>query len=92
MAFALREEGRFSVIPTVSRFSVAAYEAKTRLILVHRWLDCQAYLATDDEKLEVIRIRRIGGEQSSVLMPLLKCMVDEWLTTPFTRVLSAQYF
>ena len=56
MAFVLREEGRFSVIPTVSRFSVAAYESKTRLILVKPWLDCQAYLATDNEKLEVRRI------------------------------------
>ena len=75
MAFAQREEGRFSVIPTVSRSSAAAYEAKTRLILVKPWLDCQAYLATDNEKMELRRIWRIGGDRSAVLMALLKCMV-----------------
>ena len=88
MAFVPREEGRFSYIPTVSRFGVAAYEKKTA---VHIWLSHQWFIATQEERKEVNRIVEAAGDKSSVLMALLKTLL-EWPTTAFTSALSAQYF
>ena len=91
MAFVPREAGRISRIPTESRFGVAAYEKKTATECVYWWLTMHWYIATPEERKEVNRIVEAAGEKPSVLMALLKTLL-EGHPTEFTRALAAKFF
>ena len=80
-----------SCIPTESRFGVAAYEKKTATKCVYWWLSIHWFIATPEERIEVNRIIEVAGEKSTLLMALLKTML-EGRPTEFTRALSAKYF
>ena len=90
MAFVPREAGRISRIPTESRFGVAAYEKKTAKEAVYWWLTMHWFIATQEERTEVNRIIETAGEKSSVLMALLKTLL-EGHPTKFTRALAAKF-
>ena len=89
MAFVPRVPGRFSVIPTVSTFSIAAHERQTETRVMFRWLAQHKDLASEIEWEEVIDILEIARGDYPVMFPRLMNLRRR--NTDFSRALTTRF-